>query len=170
MSRVYTLICIGCISLIGFSAHAQQGAVDPVENIAEILETLTFDESLLVIETPATDVEQSVAETVDSKTNRYLPRLRIDFSEFPLRTLAETNRSGRGTNGEVKSRVESIVQRIQVRLRAPDLGLVVKDRVATISGTVATERQRNLAETMLRFEPGIDAVQNEIAIAVAPEQ
>ena len=180
MNRVYTLIFVGCIGLSGFAAHAQQSTFEELrqelmadtssDGTTATVDVPTIDDSLLVIETPALDINQSVAEHVDSKTNRYPPRLRISFSEFPLRSLAETNRTGTGRTGTAKTRTEVIAQRIQVRLRAPQLSLVVKDRVATISGTVATERQRSLAASMLCFEPGIDAVQNEIAVAATPEQ
>jgi plasmid stability protein len=90
--------------------------------------------------------------------------LTINFTEFPLRSLAAAH----GRSVEAKTQAEIVVQRIQTRLREPKIDLVVKDRTAILSGTVATDRQRDLAESMLRFEPGIDVVQNEIIVVKLP--
>jgi hypothetical protein len=123
--------------------------------------TSSIDEGTqLVVETEGPEVNLEVAEAIDTKTGRYPPRLKIDFSEFPLRSLDSTSKR----TGEPKTQKDIIAQRIQRRLRVPKIDLVVKNRIAVISGTVSTERQRNLAESMLHFEPGIDVVQNEIAV------
>jgi osmotically-inducible protein OsmY len=122
------------------------------------------------VETP--NVNQTVVEIIDTRTGRYPPRLKVNFHEFPLRSLAADNghsENRRSENGQrdvgKKTRVDIVVQRIQSRLRAPNIELVVEDRTAIISGMVATERQRNLAESMLRFEPGIDTVENKLTVA-----
>ena len=107
-------------------------------------------------------------------TARYTPRLRINFDEFPLVSLISTEKTdseesnGRSTNGRSArngATTNVIIKRIQNRLRLPHIDLVVQDRVATVSGTVETERQRKLVESMLRFEPGINSVRNEITVA-----
>ena len=36
--------------------------------------------------------------------------------------------------------------------------------VATLTGTVATERERKIVEQLLRLEPGIDSVRNELVV------
>jgi len=127
-------------------------------------------EGPLAVETVVPEVNQAVVEIIDTRTGRYPPRLTINFDAFPLRSLAETTypnngRNGRnGRNGQVATQAEIVAQRIQSRLRVPEFQLTVEDRTAVISGTVATERERSLIESMLRFEPGISRIQNEIAV------
>ena len=122
--------------------------------------TPTIDVPLVVsVDVPEVNMSTAPAFTGGSLTGRYSPRLKINFTEFPLRSLERTIRTNSGTQAEIT------VQRIQSRLGVPEIHLVVNDRTATVSGTVATERQRSLAESMLRFEPGIDTVRNEIRIA-----
>lgn len=192
MRRVCTLIFIGCISFSGFATLAQPpggrfmdsffdsmvpgggstGA--PTGNtVGDIMEqmvdtsvpigqqTSAIEEELLVVDAPTSEANQTALQAIDTKTKRYLPRLKINFSEFPLRSLSSTD--GRGVNS--KTQTDIIALRVQNRLRVSHIDLVVHNRIATVSGTVATERQRGLAESMLRFEPGIDGVQNKITVA-----
>jgi len=121
-------------------------------------------EGALTVETLVPEVNLATADVIDTRTNRYVPRVRINFAEFPLTSLSSASRSNNGHNGEVKTRSNIVAQRIQSRLRLPNVDLVVQDRTAVISGTVETERQRILAESMLRFEPGIDTIKNEIVV------
>jgi hypothetical protein len=184
MRIIYTLICI---SFIGFAVHAQpprdvapftdsmmqsltsgdNSSLDSIMNDAlgsavSAGQPLATIEGPLIIDVPAPEVTQPAVEAIDTRTGRYLPRLRINFTEFPLRTFVPAERP---TNGHsTKTAVNVIAQRIQDRLRVPKIDLVVKDRTAIVSGTVTTERQRALVESMLRFEPGIDAVQNKITL------
>jgi hypothetical protein len=187
MRRVYTIIFIGCISCAGFAVHAQSGgdsgssllsdsdsasrAIEDMLNEADMSQgpreqqkSAIDDDELLVTEVENPEEDLVRAEAIDSKTKRYPPRLKIDFAEFPLFSLTTTKK--RDTKS--LSRADIVAQRIQRRLRVPKINLVVEDRVATISGTVPTERQRNIAESMLRFEPGIDAVQNELTVVSEP--
>ena len=188
MRRLCTLIFIGSIGFTGFAAHAQmlgtsdslsQGLASGDISTAELLEgmiqeakatsagptrletSIIQEGEVLVVEEEETSQDDVVpAEAVNTKTKRYAPRLKIDFAEFPLRSLDSKNRR----SGEAKTQRDIIVQRIQKRLRMPSIELVMKDRTAIISGTVTTDRQRSLAASMLRFEPGIDVVQNEITV------
>jgi hypothetical protein len=197
MRKVCTLIFAGCVSLASSSVYAQflgggfsteamiqelaigGGASGNIGNIVENITGQIIDaaattaQPIAVIEAPLTvdavvpEVNLTTAATLDT-IGRYPPRLRINFAEFPLRSLSSPERSHhRSNNGDSiapRTQADIVVQRIQNRLRIPDLDLVVEDRTATISGMVATERQRSLAESMLRFEPGIDVVRNEITI------
>ena len=179
MRKLYTLIFVGCISFTGFTAHAQipgtSGNIFDVdtpsldEMMQEVgltgpsgLQTSAIGEgdTLVREEEEVPEENKIIAEAIDSKTKRYPPRLKIDFSEFPLRSLASTSKRG----GETKTQKDIIVQRIRKSLRVPNIDLVMKDRTAILSGTVSTDRQRSLAAAMLRFEPGIDVVQNEIIV------
>ena len=187
MRNVYTLTLVGFVSFIGFAAHAQSlpssgvSAELPMPLLSDgpaISDTMlglmgqleTTAEPVPIIEVPLVgdvevpEVNQGIVEFIDSRTGRYPPRLTINFAEFPLRSLEHTDRTENEHNAESKTPTDIVIQRIQNRLRLPQIQLVVRDRTATVSGTVATERQRNLVEFMLRFEPGISTVQNEITI------
>ena len=135
------------------------GTVTPMEQQTAVIE------GPLVVETVVPAVNQTVVETIDARTGRYPPRLKINFAEFPLRSLTDMNRPKNGRNGQSGTPTEMIAQRIQNRLRVPEFQLTIEDRTALVSGTVTTERERELIATMLRFEPGIGAVKNEITVA-----
>ena len=199
MRRIYTFICAGIISWTGYTAYAQpqegidsllQSLTEPgstisVSNIVgnvtgalmEAMETsgpqVSAIDAPLAIQTAIPEINQTIAEILigDERTGRYPPRLRIDFTEFPLRSLAATNGANNETGGNGTgsrrngSSTELIVQRVQSRLRLPEVHLEVEGRTATVSGMVETERQRRLVESMLRFEPGIDAVKNEMTVS-----
>jgi hypothetical protein len=179
MRKVCTLVLAGCVSFMGFSVYAQfpmspaalGGFATPsfmAESvIGQFIDTLVpmeqqtsaIEGPLVVYEAEIPEVNQAIAEVIDSRTGRYLPRLKIDFTEFPLRTLVN------GTDGRISrngTSTDVLIQRIQNRLRVSQIDLTVENRVATVSGTVATKRQRSLVESMLHFEPGIDTVKNEI--------
>jgi len=181
MRKVYTLIFIGYISLSGFAVHAQpsgSSSVNPTfqsssstgssglpagvtmyEVPSSMMDTSAIEKGLLDMDVVVPEVSQPVVEAVDSKTKRNTPRLKINFTEFPLRSWDVS--SGRSA---AKTPAEIVAQRIQDRLKTSSIDLVIRNRTAIISGTVPSERQRGLAETMLRFEPGIDAIQNNITV------
>ena len=181
MRRAYTLIFIGYISLSGFVVHAQpvgSSSVNPTflsssstgssgtfagvttyEISSSMMDTSAIEQGLLDMDIVVPEVSQPIVEAVDSKTKRNTPRLKINFAEFPLRSLDVP--SGRSA---AKPPAEIVVQRMQDRLKTSSIDLVIRNRTAIISGTVPSERQRGLAETMLRFEPGIDVIQNNITV------
>jgi len=124
-------------------------------------------EGPLNVEEVVPEVNKTTIEVIDTQTGRYPPRLKINFAEFPLRSLTEANRpnNGRGgRNAQSGTPTEIVAQRIQTRLRVPKFQLAIEDRTATISGTVATDRERKQIELMLRFEPGISVVKNDITV------
>lgn len=49
--------------------------------------------------------------------------------------------------------------------RVDGFAVTVTDGVATVSGTVASERDRRMAELVLRLEPGVRQVDNQIVVA-----
>ena len=124
----------------------------------------------LEVEQRAPDVNRTTASAFiggDVRVGRYAPRLNINFTEFPLRSLTEEKRSNNGINGrniQSDTPAEIVMQRIQNRLRVPEFQLAFDNRTAILSGTVTTERERELIELMLRFEPGISAVKNELTV------
>jgi hypothetical protein len=189
MYRIIALIFAGCIGLTGFTSYAQpggdifdemmrsmasggtsSGATSGGGSITEQFmgstgptqqQTSAIEEGQsLAVDVEVPEINQTVVEVIDTRTGRYQPRLKVNFHEFPLRSFAAKIR--RGT--EEKTHTDIVAQRIQSRLCVPNIELVVENRTATLVGSVATERQRNLAESMLRFEPGIDSVQNELIL------
>jgi len=170
MRSVYTLAFVSFISFTGFTAHAQPGGAG-VFTESLILPFATDGapagisiEGPLVVDFEVPEVNLTVVEIIDTRTGRYPPRLTINFAEFPLRSLTETSRLNNGRSVQTSTQAAIVVQRIQSRLRVPEFQLAVEGRTAIISGTVATERERGLIESMLRFEPGINSVQNEITV------
>jgi len=124
----------------------------------------------LVVEHAEPVVNRTVIEIIDTRTGRTRPKLKINFAEFPLRSLTEVNRPSNGSSGsngrtaQTASQVELVALRIQSRLQGTTFHLAVEDRIATISGTAATGEERKLIEAMLRLEPGISSVKNEMTV------
>jgi len=121
----------------------------------------------LVIDHAEPEVNRTVIEIIDTRTGRNTPKLKINFAEFPLRSLTEASRPNNGSNGRAAptgTPTELLAQRIQRRLSVPPFNLAIEDRTATISGTATTENERKLIELMLHFEPGISTVKNEMTI------
>ena len=195
MHNALRLICAGIISFTGFAVYAQQPPTDVISREAMIesllrggtmnisdnimqgitqqfMETPQTEVTIvtevagpLVVSEPVPEINVPVAEILGTR-DRYPPRLKINFAELPLRSLAPVQRNGKEqiTTSE-RVRLYAITTRIKDRLRQPQVELVIDDRTAIVTVTVATERQRSLVESMLRFEPGIDAVQNRIVVS-----
>ena len=176
-------------SLTNMDDMIQQLATGGTASVTDIIDSIIAQpadtgpqvqaiEGPLVVDVVVPAVNQIDAETTLAGGQK-APRLKIDFAEFPLVSLKPANGVGNGANGNGANgngtnngrngrngaSTDAVAQRIQNRLRLPLIELVVQDRVAIVSGTVETERQRTLVETMLRFEPGINAIRNEITVA-----
>jgi len=198
MRKICTLICAGTICFTGFAVHAQMpGNMDMDSMIQSLTEgqSVSVDSIIgdlrrsftgapgqteplvsaiqgpLIVETAVPEVNQTVAAVLigDTRTGRYVPRLRINFFDYPLRNWTPSKDTGNAANSEGNVRngdksTDALALRIQNKLRIPELSIVVEDRTAIISGTAETANQRNRVELMLRFEPGIDAVRNEIEV------
>jgi hypothetical protein len=128
-------------------------------------------EGKLIVEEVIPETNRTVVETVDTKTKRYSPRLKLNFTEFPLRPLsgkivgtAENEKSAdlfEQTNTVI---THDITRRIQGHLRTQEIQFEFKNRTVRLSGTVKTSRQRELAEMMIRMEPGVDKVTNDLVV------
>ena len=179
MRKIVVLICAGIISCAGFTAQAQdmgdmidqlargqtvgldtiiQGILQQDTDTAPQVEALAGP---IVVETHIPETNREAATVLIGNT-RYGPRLRIDFREF--QPIIITNGATASRNGRNGATTYAVVQRIQNQLRLPQIDLEVQNRVAIVSGTVETEHQRRLVASMLRFEPGIDSVRNEITV------
>ncbi len=66
----------------------------------------------------------------------------------------------------VQSRVQrQVLGNSPIRRRVNGLSVSVLDGVATISGTANSEQDRRMAELVLRLEPGVRQINNQIVIA-----
>ncbi|MDR3233654.1 MAG: hypothetical protein LBT46_08340 [Planctomycetaceae bacterium] len=121
-------------------------------------------EGVLVVDEPLVpEVNLNAAEAVDTKTGRYPPRLKVDFNKFPLCSPPQSfplqsSGSAAAGSGFVPDTGREVAERIKKRLCEPNLNITFKNRTATVSGAVISERKRFLAEVMLSLEPGIDRV------------
>ena len=106
----------------------------------------------LEIET-APDANQAPQPVLPPRATMYPPRLAVGFS-FPVRAPTET--TARLTN------------RLASALSLPassSIEVTVEGGAATLRGEVQSERQRRLAALLVRFEPGIAEVRNELRVA-----
>ncbi|MDR0870340.1 MAG: BON domain-containing protein [Planctomycetaceae bacterium] len=129
-------------------------------------------EGTLVTEETAPLVDNNVVENVDVRTQRYQPRIALDFKTFPLRPLSgKVGLAEIGDDDVVvlqqtnTSLTEDIARRIQTRLLSPEIRFEFKNRSVILTGTVAAPRLKDLAEAMLVLEPGIDQVENRLAVS-----
>lgn len=107
-------------------------------------------------EQPAARVNRMAMET---RQGMYRPRLRIGFS------LRRPNRDG------MQSHARHSFDRISQPLhelsgeRGFRINHVPRERVATLTGTVPTEHDRQIAELLASFEPGVETVKNDLQVA-----
>ncbi len=83
---------------------------------------------------------------------RYYPRLKVEF--------AKGAESGRYAASAVQQELETS----DALSRLGQIEVSVANQTATLRGEVASESDRKLAALIASFEPGIDRVQNELAV------
>lgn len=133
---------------------------DPVR----IIPSTTFGDALKALaieETTVPETNKNIVESVDQKTQRYSPRLSIDFRLFPLQR-ATTKFTGSKINAD------SMKQNIGRRLGVHDVEFSLQNRTMTLTGTVPSEHERQMVEMMVRLEPGVDHICNELVIKPIP--
>jgi osmotically-inducible protein OsmY len=82
----------------------------------------------------------------------YYPRLRVSFDYQLL------------PNQSVNERIQQQLWRTEtLQLRSP-IEVSVADGTATLRGTVAAARDREMVALLVQFEPGISAVRNELVV------
>ncbi|MCL4204926.1 MAG: BON domain-containing protein [Pirellulaceae bacterium] len=125
-----------------FVGSLQAGAGEVVQS--------AIDENLQ-IET-GVEVNQVIAPVIPARMRLNAPRLELGFAVRP--PAADVLHV-------------TVLRRLQTSLPGldPDLVVSVADGVATLRGTVASERDRKMAAMLVAFEPGIGRVQNELAVA-----
>ena len=93
-----------------------------------------------------------------ARRGMYRPRLRIAFApQPPLR--------GDGSPKPQRSfETLSIPLRELSNERGVQISHVPMERAATLSGTVPTEHDRQIAELLVMFEPGVETVKNDLQV------
>ena len=125
-----------------------------VENTAESVQSAITGP--LVVEEAVPETNREIVEAIDRRTNRYTPRLKFDSESFPM---------ARPDTVDLRGTAERITKHLQSRLRLDrPIGLEFQGRTANLRGTVSTERQKEIAALILRLEPGVDTVKNELVV------
>lgn len=106
----------------------------------------------LRVETTAEQVNRLVEPVIPPRLRLNAPRLELGFAARPQPTQ------------QVQL---TAVQRLHSTLPSLDpdsFEVLVADGVTTLRGSVASERDRRMAELLLSFEPGIGRIQNELTV------
>jgi hypothetical protein len=126
-----------------FVGSLQAGATEQVQSAVD---------DILQLET-VPDINRVTGPVVPPRLRLNAPRLELGFTSL----------------GQAEQVTEvAAVQRLQTSLPGLDPNLFevsVADGVATLRGTVASERDRRMAALLLGFEPGIRRVENELTVA-----
>ncbi|QDT63621.1 BON domain-containing protein [Calycomorphotria hydatis] len=99
--------------------------------------------------------QQGINNTQSATTFPVRPQQRIAF-DFPARLSADVAASARYTVGKF---AEKLGNADAINLSVNNDGTVV------LQGQVPTERDRQLAEMLLRFEPGVSQVSNQLTVS-----
>jgi hypothetical protein len=87
----------------------------------------------------------------------YYPRLEFDES-FSIDTV-EQSKDNDGNEPPLQ-----IIQNRMTRIAGTEIGLEMVGRLAIVRGQVDSQRQADLLVSLLKLEPGVDEVRNEMAI------
>ncbi|MGL4593763.1 MAG: hypothetical protein ACRCUY_03425 [Thermoguttaceae bacterium] len=141
-------------------------AGNSVKNTEESVRSAIDEGQKLVTEEVIPEINLVVVESVDKRTKRYSPRIDLNFVEFPLRDLTRAVPSFQKEDDQEfpPQEIMSIVERIEQRLKLTSVQCKFSGRTITLTGTAPSVRSRDLFEMMLRLEPGIDTIKNEICI------
>lgn len=75
-----------------------------------------------------------------------------------------------GSVPAVTSRIEERISRSPIQDRLRNLDIRVVGGEVTLRGSVATEADKRLMERLMKLEPGVDSVRNELTVVAAPVQ
>ncbi|MBI3836476.1 MAG: BON domain-containing protein [Planctomycetia bacterium] len=107
---------------------------------------------------PEPNVNQAQTQSEsNSPTSLYPPRLTLDDE---LTAIQPTG---------VQAALQRRLERSQAIRRTGPLEVSLEGRTATLRGTVASTRDRALAELLLRLEPGVSDVQNDLKVKPVAE-
>jgi hypothetical protein len=75
-----------------------------------------------------------------------------------------------GSVPAVTSRIEERISRSPIQDRLRNLDIRVVGGEVTLRGNVATEADKRLMERLMKLEPGVDSVRNELTVVASPIQ
>lgn len=113
-------------------------------------------QNLRVQATPLVSVNQP--RTPRGKGDLYDPRLEIGFALTPPEPA------------EVQQTLTRRLREESATGRFEQIEVSLEGRTARMRGTVASASDRAVAEALVLFEPGVDAVQNELQVRPAPPE
>jgi hypothetical protein len=101
------------------------------------------------------DANQTAEPMMPARVQLYAPRLKVAFDFAPTGV------------SEVNARLSHHLEASLPAVAANQIEVSVAGNAATLRGVVASEWDRKLAELLLRFEPGIARVENQLQIQPA---
>lgn len=99
-----------------------------------------------------------------NQINRLYPAIKESEIYPPVIVLPKALMQNAKSSLRVQEWTGSLTKELRRKVN-DSLSVSVAGRSATLRGEVASANDRSLAELLIRFEPGIDEVQNEIAVA-----
>jgi len=107
---------------------------------------------------PEPNVNQAQTQNEsNSSTSLYPPRLVLDEELTAIQPVG------------VQAALERRLERSPAIQRTGPIEVSVEDRTATLRGTVASTKDRALAELLVQLEPGISDVRNDLKVKAAAE-
>lgn len=100
--------------------------------------------------------QQGALSAAAPRATMYAPRLRVDF--------AHPQPAPQQMEASLTERLESCTE----LYRLSPIAVSLEGRTAILRGTVASERDRLLAQQLILFEPGISQVKNELQVRSPP--
>jgi hypothetical protein len=98
------------------------------------------------------DANQTAESVMPPRVQLYAPRLKVAFDYAPTGV------------SEVNARLSRHLEASFPAVATNQIEVLVAGNAATLRGVVASEWDRKLAELLLRFEPGIARVENQLQI------
>lgn len=98
------------------------------------------------------DANQTAQPAMPPRVRMYAPRLRVAFDFVPT------------ADSEVSSRLTRCLASALPAESSSRIEVSAAGDAAILRGAVASERERKLAELLLKFEPGIARVQNQLRV------
>ena len=66
--------------------------------------------------------------------------------------------------GQVRADLQGVIARSSAFASNKEIGVTMEGSVVVLQGAVASERERRLAENMLRLTPGVRQIRNELQV------
>jgi len=115
------------------------------------------DDPTLAISTDIIDTDTDANAGSLQEGRMYTPKLKVDFQKFPIPTYATMSAEVR------QKRMGKLNDQVQKRF-GETVQIVYSENVHYLRGTVSSERQKEVLELFIKMEPGIQEIQNEIAV------